>query len=87
MTLDAPLAGAVVAGPKPVQAAATPALNVAPAAPPASTLSLAAAILFAFIGGLVLNLMPCVFPVLSLKALSLDQARATATAVTCASRA
>lgn len=28
------------------------------------------ALLFAFIGGLILNLMPCVFPVLSLKALS-----------------
>ena len=28
-------------------------------------------ILFAFIGGLILNLMPCVFPVLSMKALSL----------------
>jgi len=29
------------------------------------------ALLFAFIGGLILNLMPCVFPVLSLKALAL----------------
>jgi thiol:disulfide interchange protein len=29
------------------------------------------ALLFAFIGGIVLNLMPCVFPVLSIKALSL----------------
>lgn len=29
------------------------------------------ALLFAFIGGLILNLMPCVFPVLSIKALSL----------------
>lgn len=29
------------------------------------------ALLFAFLGGLVLNLMPCVFPVLSMKALSL----------------
>lgn len=29
------------------------------------------AILFAFLGGLILNLMPCVFPVLSMKALSL----------------
>ncbi len=28
-------------------------------------------LLFAFIGGLILNLMPCVFPVLSMKALSL----------------
>jgi thiol:disulfide interchange protein DsbD len=29
------------------------------------------AILFAFIGGLILNLMPCVFPILSIKVLSL----------------
>ena len=29
------------------------------------------AVLFAFLGGLILNLMPCVFPVLSMKALSL----------------
>ncbi len=29
------------------------------------------ALLFAFLGGLILNLMPCVFPVLSIKALSL----------------
>lgn len=31
------------------------------------------ALLFALLGGLILNLMPCVFPVLSLKALSLAQ--------------
>jgi len=31
------------------------------------------ALLFAVLGGLILNLMPCVFPVLSLKALSLAQ--------------
>ena len=34
---------------------------------PASNLSLGIALLFAFTGGLLLNLMPCVFPVLSLK--------------------
>lgn len=34
-------------------------------------LGLLGAILFAILGGLILNLMPCVFPVLSLKALSL----------------
>jgi thiol:disulfide interchange protein len=34
-------------------------------------LSLPYALLFAFLGGLILNLMPCVFPVLSIKALSL----------------
>lgn len=31
------------------------------------------AVLFAFLGGLVLNLMPCVFPILSMKALSLSK--------------
>lgn len=34
-------------------------------------LTLVSALLFALIGGLILNLMPCVFPVLSIKALSL----------------
>jgi thiol:disulfide interchange protein len=34
-------------------------------------LGIALALLFAFLGGVILNLMPCVFPVLSLKALSL----------------
>jgi thiol:disulfide interchange protein len=36
-----------------------------------SGLSLTTALMFAFIGGLILNLMPCVFPVLSIKILSL----------------
>jgi thiol:disulfide interchange protein DsbD len=70
ITVDTPLVGSVVAGPKPVTAPA-PTLNVAPVPSAATGLSLAAAIAFAFIGGLVLNLMPCVVPVLSLKALSL----------------
>lgn len=34
-------------------------------------MSFLAAILFAFLGGLILNLMPCVFPVLSVKVLAL----------------
>lgn len=33
--------------------------------------SMLTAVLFAFVGGLILNLMPCVFPVLSIKVLSL----------------
>lgn len=37
----------------------------------ASSLGLASVLAFAFIGGLILNLMPCVFPVLSLKALAI----------------
>ncbi|NQE61984.1 protein-disulfide reductase DsbD [Caulobacter sp. RHG1] len=47
-------------------------------APPAETApatgvtgGLVGALLFAFVGGLILNLMPCVFPVLSMKAASL----------------
>jgi thiol:disulfide interchange protein len=41
--------------------------------PPAATaqMGLAVAALFAFLGGLILNLMPCVFPILSMKAASL----------------
>lgn len=38
-----------------------------------SNLNLWGAILGAFIGGLILNLMPCVFPIISLKALSLTK--------------
>ena len=40
----------------------------------AADLPLAEAILFAILGGLILNLMPCVFPILSMKALALVQA-------------
>lgn len=43
----------------------------AASAPPAASQNLGLIVLFAFLGGLVLNLMPCVFPVLSLKALHL----------------
>jgi len=40
------------------------------AAPPSDASGLAWAVLFALAGGLLLNLMPCVFPVLAIKALS-----------------
>jgi thiol:disulfide interchange protein len=40
-----------------------------PPTPPAAKTGLAAALAFAFLGGLILNLMPCVLPVLSLKVL------------------
>lgn len=39
-------------------------------APANSSISLLSAMLFALVGGLLLNLMPCVFPVLSVKVLS-----------------
>lgn len=42
-----------------------------------SDMSLGTVFLFAMLGGLILNLMPCVFPVLSLKVLSLASSRHT----------
>ncbi|HEX5775530.1 MAG TPA: protein-disulfide reductase DsbD domain-containing protein, partial [Caulobacteraceae bacterium] len=39
--------------------------------PVRTTQGLAMALLFAFVGGLILNLMPCVFPILSMKAAAL----------------
>jgi thiol:disulfide interchange protein len=54
--------------------AATSAYNTAAtSANNTAAMSLMAAILFAFVGGMILNLMPCVFPVLSLKILSFAQ--------------
>jgi len=57
----------------PTPAVATPAARSVPASPAVAgdvePLSLAPALLFAFLGGLILNLMPCVFPVLSIKAM------------------
>ncbi len=41
--------------------------------PNGNDLGLAVALLFAFIGGLILNLMPCVFPVLGIKVMSFVQ--------------
>lgn len=53
----------------PIAAAAAPV--AAPVAPAGESLPLPLALLFALIGGALLNLMPCVFPVLSIKALAL----------------
>ena len=72
-TLDVALDGAIVAGPKPLDAPA-PQLNVNASTSTAS-MSLAAALLLAFGGGTLLNLMPCVFPVLSLKVLGFVEHR------------
>jgi thiol:disulfide interchange protein len=64
---------AVDGGDKAWRFAAVSAAAAAPAPPPAGDvpdpLGLLPALLFAFLGGLVLNLMPCVFPVLSIKAM------------------
>lgn len=48
-----------------------PAAETAPPAAPQSDLGLLPALALALLGGLILNLMPCVFPVLSIKALAL----------------
>jgi thiol:disulfide interchange protein DsbD len=48
-------------------------ISVALQSPSTSTSHLPLTLLFAFLGGLILNVMPCVFPILSLKALHLVQ--------------
>ncbi|MGH8799182.1 MAG: protein-disulfide reductase DsbD family protein [Casimicrobiaceae bacterium] len=63
--VDIPLAGTLAAPAAPEH----PALQALPLVPTDHALSLGAAIAFALIGGMLLNLMPCVFPVLSLKVL------------------
>ncbi len=67
-TIDVAVGGSVAAGPKPASAPA-PVLNLAPALPGGEPLTLALAVVSALLGGVILNLMPCVFPVLSLKVL------------------
>jgi len=52
------------------ESAASAANKSESSADPITNMSLANALLFAFLGGLILNAMPCVFPILSLKVLS-----------------
>jgi thiol:disulfide interchange protein DsbD len=54
-------------------AAPPPAASTAPSAPAPGALGFAGAIVLAFLGGIVLNAMPCVFPMLALKALGIAQ--------------
>jgi thiol:disulfide interchange protein/DsbC/DsbD-like thiol-disulfide interchange protein len=67
-TIDVPLTGAVAA---PTAVASAVAAQPAPitAETGEASLPLFVALAFAFVGGILLNLMPCVFPVLSLKVL------------------
>ncbi|KQV53144.1 hypothetical protein ASC95_10285 [Pelomonas sp. Root1217] len=58
-------------GPGPADLSAPAAEAAAPVAAPESDLGLLPALMLALVGGLILNLMPCVFPVLSIKALAL----------------
>jgi thiol:disulfide interchange protein DsbD len=62
----APLAGAAGLGPPPTAAGSTGGAGAGGLAG-----QLGVAVVFAFLGGLILNLMPCVFPVLSMKAAAL----------------
>jgi len=48
-------------------------ISIPSKSPSTSSLSLPLIFLFAYLGGLILNIMPCVFPILSLKALHLVQ--------------
>jgi thiol:disulfide interchange protein/DsbC/DsbD-like thiol-disulfide interchange protein len=77
VTIDVPLVGSVSPGAK-VSVTEAPLLDLAVPANtmPGSEITLVAAVFLAFIGGLILNLMPCVFPVLSLKALHLAEGHA-----------
>ena len=70
---DAGGQGAVTPAPLQTESvAASTATATAPAIPdPGAGMALLSAVLFAFLGGLILDLMPCVFPVLSMKAASL----------------
>jgi thiol:disulfide interchange protein DsbD len=79
-TAAGPIGGSVApqAGESPAQAAVPP-----PAVPPrahAGLVSVVLALAGAFLGGMILNLMPCVFPVLSLKLIGLVQHRGLAPA-------
>lgn len=79
--ISVPLMGAAAAITDPLAAPPSPTdktdtASSQPTPPPSSqnessSVSFAQAIILAVLGGLILNLMPCVFPVLSLKALSL----------------
>jgi thiol:disulfide interchange protein DsbD len=74
VTVEVPISGTPVAGPRPSLDASAALASAAPIAQAASGSALAGALLFALAGGLLLNLMPCVFPILSIKALGLAAA-------------
>lgn len=62
-------------GARAVEAAAPASRAGLPDAQPPAGIGLGRAIVFALLGGLLLNLMPCVFPILSMKALNLVHKR------------
>ena len=66
LRIDLPFAAAIAASDAPASSGSQPAAT--PVAPPA-TVSLISTLFLALVGGLILNLMPCVFPVLGIKIL------------------
>lgn len=70
-TVTAPMPEGAGKGPGPADLSAPAAEAAAPQPAPESDLGLLPALALALVGGLILNLMPCVFPVLSIKALAL----------------
>lgn len=78
-SIDVPLTGMIAAGSVPAfesppTAAVPGAAHTLPeGGKEAKRISLALAALFAFIGGIILNLMPCVFPIISIKVLGFVQ--------------
>ncbi len=64
-----PLGRPIALHPSDPQPETHPIVTIAPPVAPSVPLSLALMLWFAFLGGLILNLMPCVLPVLSLKVL------------------
>jgi len=69
LRIDLPLGAPLASG-----AAASPLSAVrSPLSPATAVVSLPATLLLAFVGGLILNLMPCVFPVLGIKILGFVQ--------------
>ncbi|RTL16893.1 MAG: thiol:disulfide interchange protein [Burkholderiales bacterium] len=69
--VSAPMPEGAGKGPGPADLSVTAATEAASTAAPQSELGLLPALALALLGGLILNLMPCVFPVLSIKALAL----------------
>lgn len=76
--IDVPIAGNAPGGPSPAPAMAASAAGAGASSPTAGAAStesrsLAVILLFAFVGGLILNVMPCVLPVIALKILGFVQ--------------
>lgn len=70
VSANGPFRGVLSVGDGPARRAwlvSEPASEAASPAPPASGMTLGLALLYGFLGGLILNLMPCVLPVISLK--------------------